>query len=96
MEWSQKSAIAKPTPSTANSTERHIRTGLGVLKGSNGNTTIVLKIQGEIQVKGDVASLWAMISSTLLAAYAMIYTGLFLPGVNGKKHKETMMRLLIM
>ena len=80
------SKACKCQANTVDSTVRHIRTGLGVLKGSYGNTTNVPKIQRKIQGKGDVASFCAMISSTLLAAYAMIYTVLFLPGVYGKNN----------
>ena len=67
--------------------------GMGVSKGSYGNSATAPKIQGEIQGKGDVASLCVMISSTLLSACAIIYTDFLLPVVtvnnNIKENNDT-------
>jgi len=64
---------------------RYINTGLGVSARAYKNQHGQPKIQGEIQGKGNVASLWTMASILLLFAHAMLYTGLSLPSVVGKK-----------
>ena len=53
--------------------KRHIKTGLGVSKQAYKNQLGHPQIQGEIQGKGDVASLWTMTSSILLFAHAILY-----------------------
>ena len=68
---------------TIEAMQRHIKTGLGVSKKSYGNTPNEPRIIGEIQGKGDVATLWAFISSTLLLAHSLLWTGLDLPSSTG-------------
>ena len=58
---------------------RHIKTGLGVSENTYSNTPGDPRIIGEIQGKGDVATLWAFMSSMLLLAHSFVWTGLDLP-----------------
>ena len=54
---------------------RHIKTGMGVSKQAYKNQPGHPQIQGEIQGKGDVASLWTMTSSILLFAQRYFMQG---------------------
>ena len=65
--------------------ERSIKTGLGVSKQVYRNEPGKPKVKGEVQGKGDVASLWAMTSSHLLTAHGALYQGANLPGIVGGK-----------
>ena len=64
--------------------KRHIRTGLGVSKQHYHNNISEPRIIGEIQGKGDVATLWAFMSSMLLLAHSFVWTGLDLPSATGR------------
>jgi hypothetical protein len=65
--------------------ERSTKTGLGVSKQVYRNEPEKPKVKGEVQGKGDVASLWAMTSSHLLTAHGALYQGANLPGIAGGK-----------
>ena len=69
---------------------RSIKTSLGVSATSYGNCTREpqTQIYGEYQGKGDVdvASLWVMQSSTILAAHASLYSGIILPHITSSEH----------
>ena len=77
----------------------YIKTGLGILKHAYHNPPGKPKIQGKIQGKGDVASLWTMTSSILLFAHALLYTGLILPSAvekkGVKKNNDAYMRMML-
>jgi len=64
--------------------KRHIKTALGTSKVFYTNTPGDPLIQGEVQGKADVASLWTMVSSSILMAHRQVYQGIDLPSVVGK------------
>ena len=64
---------------TIDALERAVRTGHGVSDQTYGNRTGEPMIRGEYQGKGDVASLYAALSSTVMQAHSRVYKGLDLP-----------------
>ncbi len=73
--------VLKCRSKVMNGMNRHIKTAYGISAGSYTNPIEEPKLKGEIQGKGDVASLWAMTSSTLLTAHQTLYQGIHLPSV---------------
>ena len=64
---------------TIDALERAVRTGHGVSDRTYGNREGEPMIRGEYQGKGDVAGLYAILSSTVMQAHSEVYDGLDLP-----------------
>jgi hypothetical protein len=69
-----------------------VRTGHGVSEDTYGNRVGRPKIAGELQGKGDVAPLYALLSSTIMDAHAKLYEGICLnspvPGPSIRKRND--------
>ncbi|KAL7536722.1 hypothetical protein ACHAWF_007008 [Thalassiosira exigua] len=70
---------------TMEAMKHYIKTALGVSRLYYCMKRGEPAIQGEIQGKGDVASMWAMVSSLLLLAFESLYEGIYLHSVCGRK-----------
>jgi hypothetical protein len=72
--------------------ERSVRTGHGVSELTYGNRPGRAKIAGKLQGKGDVAPLYALLSSTIMDAHATLYAGICLespvPGLPIRKRND--------
>jgi hypothetical protein len=64
---------------TIDALERSVRTGHGVSETTYGNRPGQPKLAGELQGKGDVAPLYALLSSSIMDAHKSMYGGVELP-----------------
>jgi hypothetical protein len=71
--------VLKARGETIDALERSVRTGHGVSEVTYGNRRGTAKLAGELQGKGDVAPLYALLSSSIMDAHGTLYNGVDLP-----------------
>jgi ribonuclease HI len=65
---------------------RHVKTGLGTSEVTYQQATDEHRVNGEIQGKGDVPSLWGIQSDTILRAHSDLCEGLDMEDCTGSRH----------
>jgi hypothetical protein len=72
-------SVLKARGDTIDALERLVRTGHGVSEVTYGNRRGSAKLAGELQGKGDVAPLYALLSSSIMDAHRTLYQGVEMP-----------------